>query len=149
VQMVGTQTHAQMNLDGDDVLVRRHNGERCVLSSLTGPRAVIIIGETLRDLGHGFEIADPNEDDIALLIGIHRLEPHGREPSAEVVFDDAHAMPDVLESPSFPVAYVVHGVTPIGPAAVGPKQIESLLQDVGAPRPRRQSGAVQLGDITA
>jgi hypothetical protein len=99
---------------------------------------VIIIGETLRDLGRGFEDPGSNEDDLALLIGIHRLEPHSCEPNAEVVFDDAHAMPGFLESPSVPVAYVVRGVTPI----------ESLLQDVGAPRHRRKSGAIQLGDIT-
>ncbi len=147
MQMVGTQRQT-FTFDGGDVLVRRHNGERCVLSSLTGSRAVIIIGETLRDLGRGFEDAGSNEDDLALLIGIHRLEPHSCEPNAEVVFDDAHAMPGFLESPSVPVAYVVRGVTPIGPAAVGAKQIESLLQDVGAPRHRRQSGAIQLGDIT-
>jgi hypothetical protein len=131
----------------DDVLVRRRNGERCVLSSLTGTRAVIIIGETLHDLGDRFDGPTADGEGPALLVGIHRLEPDGRAPSVEVVFDDAHATPQLLESPTMPVAYVVRGVTPIGPAVVGVKEIKSLL-DVAAQRARRPSGAIDLGDIT-
>jgi hypothetical protein len=149
VHMAGRYTHGRYPMMKGDVLVRRHNGERCVLSALTGTRAVIVIGESVDDLGHSFMLDVPQEDDLALLIGIHRLDANDTGPRVEIVFDDDHASPAFLESPSIPVAYVVEGLTPVGPAAVGAEQIESLMHDIGAPRPRRQSGAIQLGDITA
>jgi hypothetical protein len=114
---------------------------------LTGSRAVIIIGESLADLGNRFEVPVHEDDDVALLVGIHRLKPDGAGPAVEIVFDDAHATPQLLESPSIPIAYVVSGVTPLGPAAVGPEEIESLL-DIEAHRTRRPSGAIDLGDLT-
>lgn len=146
MQMAGIHEDIPVRGDRADVLVRRRNGERCVLSALTGSRAVIIIGESPADLGDRFEMPVRQDDDVALLVGIHRLEPDAA-PAIEIVFDDAHATPQLMESPSIPIAYVVSGVTPLGPAAVGPEEIESLL-DMEARRARRPSGAIELGDLT-
>ena len=108
---------------------------------------MLIIGETLADLGDSF--GPPAGDGVhaALVVGIHRLAPE-EHAFSEVVFDDARITPQLLETPSIPVAYLVRGVTPLGPAAVGAAEIESLLQRLGATRPRRGTGAMDLGDLT-
>ncbi len=148
MRMADTRVQKNRGAIEDDVLVRRRNGEFCELSSLTGQHAVIVIGESVHDLGALFELSGPPGDGSALIVGIQRLEPGAAGERVEVVFDDAHAAPQLLESPSIPVAYVVRGLTPLGPAAVGARAIELLLQGLSARRLPRHSGAISLDDLT-
>lgn len=131
----------------DDVVVRRPNGERCMLSSLTGKRAVVVLGATMEELGNVFELATPETRGASSVVGIQRLEPSERVPAAEIVFDDAHATAVLLESPAMPAAWLVHGVTPVGPPVTGAAEIRALVRYLTQQRRGRVSGALGLGDL--
>ena len=132
----------------EDVSVRRVSGERCLLSALTGSYAVIVLGPSMRQIRDVFELPTPDADGDSLVVGIRRLAPIERCGGLEVVYDDAHATPALLDPPGMPVAYVVRGVTPLGPPVVGEDGIRRLLTRVGARGHLRVSGAIALGDLS-
>jgi hypothetical protein len=131
----------------DDVVVRRINGERCTLSSLTGNRAVVVLGATMDELGDVFELSTPGANGSTPVVGIQRLESEEPSPAAEIVFDDAHAAAVLLEPPSMPAAWIVHGVTPLGPPVTGASEIRDLVRHLTHQRRVRVSGALGLGDL--
>jgi hypothetical protein len=131
----------------DDVVVRRANGERCTLSSLTGNRAVVVLGATMDELGDVLELPTLGSNGSTPVLGIQRLEPVEPSPAAEIVFDDAHAAVVLLESPAMPAAWIVHGVTPLGPPVTGSAEIRHLVRHLTQQHRSRVSGALGLGDL--
>ena len=131
----------------DDVVVRRTNGERCTLSSLTGNRAVIVLGATMDELGDVFELATAGSGESTAVVGIQRLEAIVPAPAAEIVYDDARAAAVLLGSPAIPAAWIVHGVTPLGPPVTGSAEIRDLVRQLTHQRRWRVTGALGLGDL--
>jgi len=132
----------------DDVSVRRVSGEQCLLSALTGSYAVIVLGQSMAVIRDLFEVPTPEADGEALVLGVQRLASSGRTGGLEIVYDDDHATPLLLDSPGMPAAFVVRGVTPLGPPVVGLERIRRLLARVGALGRSRVSGAMALGDLS-